>query len=251
MAQKICSFCGARYDDSEKTCPYCGSENADYSLHEQEQFIREFREKRRRLDEEIPRERIKRAHGAISAVAAVMVIMISVLIVIATVFSIMRVKNRRKNQMQTLDILEQYYQNRQFEEMRDYYYNSSDTYSATYDKYYYLGDIWYWYSCGSEFLADDVKYFSMYDDGSDVFRENISHDLGYLFRGLSMLDELEANGFVYNEEDAALYLRSLITDLLKGTYGFTDEEIEQATARYEDFDTDYGDLADRIMGRAD
>ena len=26
MSQKICSFCGARYDDSEKTCPYCGTE---------------------------------------------------------------------------------------------------------------------------------------------------------------------------------------------------------------------------------
>ena len=228
MAQKICSFCGARYDDSEKTCPYCGSENADYSLREQEQFIREFREKRRRLDEEIPRERIKRAHGAISIVAAIMVIMISVFIVIATVFSVMRVKNRRKNQMQTLDILEQYYQNRQFAKMRDYYYTT-----------------------GKTFLTEDLEQYIKYRDGADVFRDSVSYDLNCLFRSLHIMQELEDNGYVYNEREGVEYMREMVLETLKETAGLTQEQIDYGVSIYEDYNTDYGYLADEILGRND
>lgn len=251
MAQKICSFCGARYDDSEKTCPYCGSENVEYSLREQEEFLRDIKEKRRRLNEEIPRERIKRAHGAISAAAAVAVIAISALIVIATAFSVIRVKNRRKNQMQTLDILEQYYQNRQFDEMRDYYYNSSETYSATYDKYYYMSDAWYFFSTGRTFLAEDLEQFRKYGDSAEVFRDSVSYDLGCLFRALHILQELEDNGYVYNEKDGADYMREQITEVLLETAGLTQEQIDHGISIYEDFETDYGYLADEILGRAD
>ena len=251
MAQKICSFCGARYDDSEKTCPYCGSENVEYSMREQEEILREFKEKRQKLNEEIPRERIRRAHGAISTVAAIMVILISVLIVIATVFSVMRVRNRRKNQMQTLDILEQYYQNRQFAEMRDYYYNSDDTYSATYDKYLHMSDIWYSYTTGKTFLTEDLEQYIKYQDGSDVFRDSVSYDLNCLFRSLHIMRELEDNGYVYNEREGVEYMREMVLETLKETAGLTQEQIDYGVSIYEDYNTDYGYLADEILGRND
>ena len=66
---------------------------------------------------------------------------------------------------------------------------------------------------------------------------------------MSLLDELEENGYVYNEEAGASYLEDLVLYELKDTCLLSDAEIHEGRMRYDGYDTEYLDLAEIVLGR--
>ena len=249
MGHIICSFCGARYEDTEKTCPYCGSENVSVSLKEQEEFLENFRELRRRLNDELPRQMLRSATGRIARTAVVIILVFTILIAAAAVISVLRVKQKRSFQQEALETLEKYYDSNMYEEMTEYYYDHDELYSSTYHKYFYLTEIYHWYTTGKEWLESDLDFYSKQSGDPGLWTDSISNDINYLFRAMSMLKELEDNGYVYNEKEGAEYLRGLTMQVLTDTCGFSQEQIDAGTEAYEDFETDYSDLAAIVLGR--
>ena len=244
-----CKFCGAEYGDEEKVCPYCGSENVGVSLREQQSFLDELKHKKERLNTVVPQEKAKRAEKKVHKAALVLAAFFVLFALLAAGYSIVRTRQKRYDQQEALRILEEYYVSNDYEGMYEYYWSHDEMYSATYDKYYKLSEIYHYYSIGTDYLDEDLSYIRQYVEGSLDWTDNIGYDLSCLFRALHLLDELESNGYVYNEKEGADYLRQLILPVLKETCMLTDSEIAEGEARYEDYNTDYNDLAELVLRR--
>ena len=98
-------------------------------------------------------------------------------------------------------------------------------------------------------LQEDLEWVGMQSDIGEKEAEILKYDLNYLFRALSLLEELRSNDYVYNEQAGAEYLESLVKTVLKDNCMLTDEEIKEGIERYTDFDTDYTDLGLIALGR--
>lgn len=244
-----CRYCGAEYGDEEKVCPYCGSENVGVSLKEQQGFLDEMKRKKEQLNTVVPQEKAKKAVRKVHKTAVILVAFFLIFALLAAGYSIVRTKQARYRQQEHLRILEEYYVNNDFEGMYEYYWSNDDLYSATYDKYYKLSEIYRCYSYGKDYLDTDLEFLKTDRENTELWAEDIEYDLSCLFRALYLLDELERNGYVYNEKAGAEYLRQLILPVLKQTCMLTDPEILDGESRYEDYDTEYLDLAELVIGR--
>ena len=244
-----CGNCGAQYDDNEKVCPYCGAENVPVSIKEQTDYLQEIKEKKALLNTVIPQEKAKNAEKKVHKTALVLTSFFLVFALLAAGYSIVRIRQKRYNQQEALRILEEYYVNNDYEGMYEYYWSHDELYSATYDKYDKLSMIYYYYTNGTNYLEEDLSYIRQYKDSSTDWTDNIAYDISCLFRALSMLNDLKENGYIYNEKSGAEYLEKLITPVLKETCQLSDSEIKQGIERYEDYDTDYSDLAELVIRR--
>ena len=133
--------------------------------------------------------------------------------------------------------------------MEQYLQEHDDLWSATYDKYQDLTEIYYYYRIGSQYLQEDLEWIGGQDNIGEMEAEILQYDLNYLFRSMSLLEELKANDYVYNEQAGAEYLEGLVREALKDCCMLTDEEIREGTERYLNFDTDYTDLGLIALGR--
>ncbi|MBR0343181.1 MAG: zinc-ribbon domain-containing protein [Oscillospiraceae bacterium] len=244
-----CGNCGAQYDENEKVCPYCGAENVPVSIKEQSDYLQGISRKKALLNTVIPQEKAKRAEKKVHRTALVLVAFFLLFALMAAGYSIVRTKQKRYNQQEALRILEEYYVNNDYEGMYEYYWGHDDLYSATYDKYEKLCDVYHYYSNGNRYLEEDLSYIKQYGDGAVDWTDNIGYDLSCFFRALWLLDELEDNGYIYNEKAGADYLKEMTLSVLKQTCLLSDNEIQEGLSRYEGFETDYSDLAEQVIRR--
>ncbi len=244
-----CRNCGAQYEDTEKVCPYCGAENIDVSIQEQNDYLQNIKKKKEQLNTVVPQEKARRAEKKVHKVALVLAAFFVIFALLAAGYSIIRTRQRRYEQQEALRILEEYYVNNDYKSMYEYYWSHDDLYSATYDKYYKLSEIYNYYSNGTAYLEEDLSYAKQYKDGQVDWSENVGYDLSCLFRALYLIDELKNNGYVYNEEAGAMFLKEQILTVLKQTCLLSDSEIQLGIEGYEGYDTDYSSLAEEVIRR--
>lgn len=249
MGLITCASCGARYDDKEKVCPYCGAENAAVSVKEQMDYLAAMEEKKNRLNDEVPRQKTKRALTKITKGGMVVAGLFVVFALLAAGASILAARQRRAFQQEALETLEGYYVRNDYDSMLEYMEKHDDLYSATYDKYDYLSEVYYYYQSGKEYLEEDLSFLEKNSNYTEGWSENLGMDISYLFRALSILRDLEEDGYVYNEESGVLYLRDLILPVLRDTCMLTESEIQEGIERYEGFNTDYADYGEMVLGR--
>ena len=244
-----CENCGAAFSSEEKVCPYCGAENVPVSVREQMDYLADLRQRKRELDTVVPQEKTKRLTGKVTRIGIWVGIALLIMIVLGSAFAVVRARNRRAYQKQAVETLERFYGSKDFAGMEQYLREHDELWSATYDKYNDLAEIYYYYRIGSEYLQEDLEWVGMQSDIGEKEAEILKYDLNYLFRALSLLEELRSNDYVYNEQAGAEYLESLVKTVLKDNCMLTDEEIKEGIERYTDFDTDYTDLGLIALGR--
>ena len=249
MKQVVCENCGASFSSEERVCPYCGAENVPVSVKEQMDYIRVLKKKEAELNTVIPHENAKHYTRKINQIGLWVVVLFLLLAVIVSGFAFLRNARKRSFQKEALEKLEGYYQAKDFASMEEYLNDHYDLYSATFDKYNELADIYYSYRNGKEYLEEDLKWLKESNFDDDMVAETLKYDLGYFFRGLWKIRQMEENDFIYDEQDGAEYLRQLLLIQLKDVCLLTDEEIKEGTDRYVDYSTDYTDLAEIVIGR--
>ena len=244
-----CRNCGAQYDDKEKVCPYCGAENVDVSIQEQNDYLQNVKKKKELLNTIVPQEKARRAEKKVHKVALVLAAFFVIFVLLAAGYSIVRMRQKRYEQQEALRVLEEYYVNNDYEGMYEYYWNHDDLYSATYDKYYKLSEIYHYYSSGIAYLEDDLSFAKQGEEYQVDWSENVGYDLSCLFKALYLIEELKSNGYVYNEEAGAEFLKQQILPVLKQTCMLSDDEIQQAVQEYKGSETDYSSLAKEVIRR--
>lgn len=244
-----CRNCGAQYDEKEKVCPYCGAENVDVSIQEQNDYLQDMKRKKERLNTVVPQEKARRAEKKVHRTALVLAVFFVIFVLLAAGYSIVRMRQRRYEQQEALRVLEEYYINNDYKGMYEYYWSHDDLYSATYDKYYKLSEIYNYYSSGTTYLEEDLSFAKRSKENQVDWSENVGYDLYCLFRALYLLEELKNNGYVYNEEAGAEFLKQQILPVLKQTCMLSDDEIQQAVQEYEGSETNYSNLAKEVIRR--
>ena len=244
-----CKYCGAQYGDDEKICPYCGSENVGVSIQEQQGYLDAINRKKQELNTVVPQQKAKRAVKKVHRIGLVLIGLFLIFAILAAGYSVIRTKQDRYRQQEALKILEEYYEKNDYEGMIEYLHSKDYLYSATYDKYDKLCEVYYYYSTGLEYLESDIDSIKKYGNNGVDWSESIEYDLSCFFRALYLLDELERNGYVYNEEEGVKYLRQLIMPVVHQNCKLTETEIQAAVARYEGYETEYFDLAEEVIRR--
>lgn len=237
-----CENCGAAFSSEEKVCPYCGAENVPVSVREQLDYLADLDQKKKELDTVVPQEKTRRLTKKVTRIGIWAGAVLLILIIAGSAFAAVRTRKRRELQKQALETLERFYGTNDFAGMEQYLEEHDGLWSATYDKYQNLAEVYHYYRNGSQYLEEDLEWIGRQDSIGEKEAGLLQYDLNYLFRSMALLEELKSNDYVYNERAGAEYLEGLVRGVLSERCMMTDEEIREGTERYQNFDTDYTDL---------
>ena len=67
------------------------------------------------------------------------------------------------------------------------------------------------------------------------------------FRCLRMAQNLREKGFIYGEKEAVESIEAEMLAAISDTYALTDEDIEEGINAYDGYDSDYSEMAERIL----
>lgn len=141
---KICQNCGARYEDEQTVCPYCGAEDRKLSNRQYREKINRLRKQRqdiRSLPKMIPRKAVKVLGIGVLAAVAMFALALGVLLIVQNI----RKSGAQRLEEKNIALMEEYLQNGQFQELYDFYKELPYTY-ARYDKYKEVADVYYFYT---------------------------------------------------------------------------------------------------------
>ncbi|MBE5939607.1 MAG: hypothetical protein E7266_04330 [Lachnospiraceae bacterium] len=248
MKEIICESCGGLYNKKAAICPYCGRENESVALKEQQDYIDSYNRKIKsvyRTEPKNAKQKVQKANkaiyiAAVALIAAFMLIIGASGLIVATIN--LSEKFALQNQEKNLVKLENYYEKGDYEAIGKLLNKIEDSYGVTYEKYTTAYD---WYDrlkFHTDIMKDNVEY-EKYRSAED-FAEYFS----WFFAELSDIEAHREKGFVYGEEEAAIYVKEQYYTNLKQYMLLTDEEIEQATMMY-DSEADYKELAEKVKER--
>ncbi len=249
MNQTKCENCGASFSSEEKFCPYCGAENVPVSVREQMDYIRDLKRREAELNTVVPHEKAKSYTRKVNRIGLGIVALFVLLALLVSGFAFVRNARKRSFQKEALRTLEGYYQTKNFSAMEEYLNDHYELYSATFDKYNEIAEIYYCYRNGKEYLDEDLKWLKESQFDNSLVADTLKYDLSYFFRGMWKIRMLEENDYIFDEQEGAEYLRELIMIQLRDVCMLTDEEILEGIDRYYDYNTDYSDLAEIVVGR--
>lgn len=172
---KICKNCGARYKEGQNLCPYCGAEDRKLSkrrYREKVDGLRRQRQNIRRLPQIIPRRAVKFLGIGILAAVALLVLSLVILLIVQTI------KKPREQHMEEENIarMEEYLQNEQFRELRDFYLELPHVY-AKYDKYKEIADVYYYYMALENSLEQYRRALELPEKETTGYRNNLMKSL--------------------------------------------------------------------------
>ena len=250
MSEKnlICDNCGAEFSDSMEACPFCGSENIRVSIRDHLDYLEEVGERTEDLAD-LPAQRSKKVNRGIGKVAVAALVLIAAVLILVAVTTSTRVSHSKERQDQMLAELEELYVSSDYEGIGEYLNRHDDTWTATFDKYSRLSEIYRDLSTGKDMLENDSEYIKTYQGEEDVLISNVTYGIFYSFRGLALLKEMEEDGYVYDEQQGAEYLREIGIENLRKYARLTDEEIIRGTELYVDYNTDYTEYAKLMIER--
>ena len=241
----ICKNCGSEYIDGLLQCPYCGTEDTKEAAEQQKEYIEEYKDKIDGLKDMPEQVAQKGKSKATNAMISVVVFIIFVCIVVAIVSSLLGA-NELEHQEKHLAKLEELYQEKDFDELESYY-DKINIRDGSFTKYGRVLDVY-----ERMYYIDSLKltYENVRDCSERIEEmESLQKNVWDVFHVLYEINEIEEEGFPYDEEEGILYLKEIYIDALKEYALLTDEEIEEGILIYEDDETVYSELGEIVLQR--
>lgn len=243
----ICKNCGGAFDKDELLCPYCGCENYEQAVDEQQDYIEDYRDKTNALKKEP--KRIARFSGKVILMVFVGIFAMFVIILFAA-SAIRGLSDSDKNldkHKEDIEILEEYYNQKAYQELYDYMDKMDNRYSDSYEKYYIIYRMYDDYIFVEEQAAESAQLHSEYqfEDDGEIF-------IYYVYLccdNINRIIELRENGYVYGEEEVVEDFEQKFKDVMTNHLKMTDEEINEAINMYEGKTSTYEDICKTIAKR--
>lgn len=239
----VCKNCSAQIDKTKLICPYCGSENFDMAKKEQDDYVKEFRRKKRKL-KLIPEKFVNKTSKILLYLAAGIFVCILLAIWGVTVFSKATKGDILEKQEKELAKLEEYYAAGEYNNMCDYLENIRSR-GGKYEKYKRISDLYR----HMEWKIEALQLNPDFAKTIDLSASDVAEDIERCICELSKIREMEEDNFPYGEGEGAIYIKNEYMSALKKYAFLTKEEIENAIAIYDDEGTDYSSLAEVSIQR--
>lgn len=239
----ICKNCSAQVDKTQRICPYCGSENFDIAKKEQDDYIKEFGRKKRKL-RHIPEKFVNKTSKILLYLAAGIFVCILLAIAVVAVFSKATKGDILENQEKELAKLEEYYAAGEYNNMCNYMENIRRR-GGKYEKYDRIANLYRamdWKIEALQLNPDFIKNI-------DLPVSDVEDDIERCILELARIREMEEADFPYGEKDGALYIKNEYMSALVKYAFLTEEEIENAVDIYSEEGTDYTFLAEVSIQR--
>lgn len=244
--EMICKNCGGKFDKDELVCPYCGFENFEQAVDEQQDYIDDYNKKTSELKKEP--KRIARFSGkVILMMAGAVLVLFLTALGIASLIRVIRGDVNLGNHKEDIAILEEYYNQGKYKELSEYLDKLEAKYSDSYEKYYIVYNMYDDYLFLEDSTRSNAELYIDYayeDDG-----ELLEYSLYCCCENLANIYELRENGYVYGEEEAAEDFEKKFRSLLSENFRMTDEEIEEAIHIFDGEYSTYEELCKKLSKR--
>ncbi len=241
----ICKNCGAEYEDSLVSCPFCGAENVEESYRRQASYVNSLKKKSAFM-EKLP-EWIVRCLGKVMKHTAILAVGIFLVVLLLAfvgtkIYSSTAIWRMERNVAK----LEKIYQSGDYEQLKEVYWDMEDTYGGSYEKYARTVDVYWqtdWVMYNMEKLSDKYVQYISVEEVEDMLEDLVSV--------LHEIDELEESGFPYGEEKAMLEFRNILEEGRKEHLPLDEDEFQAVYEKYvEDGENNYTEEAALILKRA-
>ncbi|MBE5926322.1 MAG: hypothetical protein E7270_05100 [Lachnospiraceae bacterium] len=243
----ICKNCGGKFDKDELVCPYCGFENYEQAFDEQQDYIEDYKKKTKELKKEP--KRLARFSGKI--ILLIFVVILTLFLIALAVAAVIRErtgddKNLSKHK-EDVAVLEEYYNQMEYQNLYDYMEGMDNRYSDSYEKYYIIYRMYDDYIFVDEQAADCARLYEEFRYENDG--ENLVYSLYLCCDNLNKLKEFRENGYVYGEEEVAKDFEKKFKYVMSNHLKMTEEEIDEAINMYEGSLDTYKDTCKELARR--
>lgn len=223
-----CVNCGASYPDMREQCPYCGSENTKRAVEEHKNKL-EWYEQKSLMVRELPRI-LGRVAGKFVVKLLLVFLVVGILAALASA-GITKIKSTiaYETKDSVMDRLEAMYQAADYEAMMELLMQQEHYTSATYGRYYRIGELNNLYQSVAGKLDEELQMAEKYDDA-----ESLKYTVRPLFKILCYCEEYKEAGYVYDEETEAEAFRQKAENLLRECCYLSEEEIKEGLRLYKE-----------------
>lgn len=218
----FCNSCGGEYADHLSNCPYCNTENEKIAKEKKHGILNRYDKEAEEIKRELPGRVIKRGTSLyikLLFVVLILVLMVSGFVVVYSQFSASRAYDQRNRDQ---EILEQYYEDREYGKLKDYLNQSAP--GANYRKYKEVVSAWN----TEERLLEYLDWFEECDGISGEEERAAEYRSKALQCAVDLVNECEKNRndnvILGNEEVLKEFEERTISKMEK--YGFTKEELK-------------------------
>ncbi len=236
---KLCPKCGAKHSENELKCPYCGYYNDSLSLKREEEKLENLHEEHLKTMKEMPAEMVTKSRRRMFTLLALFVIAAVIIIAVIMIVSDMIDKKDYNDMQAYMAELEELYSNGKYDELFDAYYNNSRFHGSSFGKYENTADV----ANARYYAVKSLK--DCYDKNGNA--DELAEALRKTFRCLKLAQRLRDKGFIYGEKEAVESIEAEMLDAIRDTYALTDEDIEEGINAYDGYDSDYSEMAERIL----
>lgn len=239
----VCKNCGAKMEDGELLCQYCGTENSEVAKKQQEAYLEGYKKKRDEL-KNAPKKVLKKTTKTLFYALAILLGGLALILVVIFAFSKVTSGDLLAQQEEEIERLEQYYIAGDYETMCDYFAQIGKR-GGSYEKYDRIYDIYWDLDDNIATLKNEWEYAGVIELEVTGVERAIEACIGRL----AEIKEMEDFDFPYGEKEGALYVREQYMQALKSYMFLTEEEIESAISVYSEEENDYLELAEIAISR--
>ena len=255
----ICKFCGAEYPDKAKACYHCHSENPLMAGKRKADVLHAFDEEARKMQKELPKKTVKKAHKILLVVLAGIIVLTFVIGAIGIGIAKSKEKVEYELTQHHLSKMEELYQVGDMDALMEYY-NKLDNRPYAYEKYRQIYAVGYFdrkwvFERYQDYLKQTDNYHQA-DSKEDYMR--MRED--YLYWVLESGRDSLKNMYLYANDRVILGNETLLTawkeemeTFFLEEVGITEEELVwlRSFEPEGDLEEQLRDLAQKIIERDD
>lgn len=225
----ICPNCGAKYEDDEIKCPYCGTENEKIAVKQKEERLKEmdeqFEEERRRL-EALPKKagRLTRKGGFV--LLGIIVGLAIIGAVIAIVGGMLSSNIEYRTTQKHLKKLEDLYEKKDYEQVKEYL-SKHSLYGISFYKYSEISDIVSYQEMFEQSLAEykKRKLETQENEQDQEYNWDIYFVMKYSNWVLTDCMDYTSDDNWYGNEEELLQIAKDIRTKLEKEFALSEEEL--------------------------
>ena len=214
----ICKYCGAKFKNDAPECPFCKSENTDLADKIYHNQVRTVISKIKYIKEEVKKEDISFAKKAAKVLLISLGALFTVTVlyyVVSDVYAVIKAGREKEREEAYLARLEAYYQNGDYDGLRDCYYDSKGVFTQKDQKYREVINAWDYMSSIRRIMVSER-----------IFSAEIYFILEYFNQLYIWTEEKINDNTVYGNEQILMDFIAEAEAYLRETLGMTEAQIE-------------------------